>query len=396
MNVSVQEIADTILVATDSSADAKLVQDMLQREFAHVVASTDPARLKADFTRHRPSVLVLAFDTLEKSQLHYLDLYRLCESVHEYPHRAVLLCSKDELKQAYDLCIKDHFDDYVLFWPMNHDSSRLAMVVHSALRKLASLRYEGPSAAEFATQARRLAQLEKTLDEQVAEGKRHIETAHHAVEQAERNIDLALDALARQLASGAPSGGGTARSAENLHEEFARFKREDLRPHLDAATESVRPLRQWAENLRTEFDPLLESASALGALAERVQPIVLVVDDDKLQHKIIAKLLESEGYTLVFAGSGAEALDLVLNKVHPDAVLMDVMMPGLDGMETTRKLKGIPQAAHTPVIMITGKSEGKVVADSLRAGAADFVVKPFVRATLIAKIARVLDAAARR
>jgi len=67
-------------------------------------------------------------------------------------------------------------------------------------------------------------------------------------------------------------------------------------------------------------------------------------------------------------------------------------MPGMSGMEATRRLKAVPQSTKTPVIMITGKSEGKVVVDCLKAGAVDFVVKPFDRATLIAKIARVLNA----
>ncbi|TAJ79103.1 MAG: response regulator, partial [Gallionellaceae bacterium] len=65
-----------------------------------------------------------------------------------------------------------------------------------------------------------------------------------------------------------------------------------------------------------------------------------------------------------------------------------------DGIETTRHIKSVPQFAKIPVIMITGKSEGQVVIDSLKAGAMDFVVKPFDRAALIAKIDRALGLAA--
>lgn len=61
-------------------------------------------------------------------------------------------------------------------------------------------------------------------------------------------------------------------------------------------------------------------------------------------------------------------------------------MPNMDGIETTRHLKAVPQLAHVPVIMVTGKSDGQVVIDSLKAGATDFVVKPFDRVTLISKI----------
>jgi PleD family two-component response regulator len=63
-------------------------------------------------------------------------------------------------------------------------------------------------------------------------------------------------------------------------------------------------------------------------------------------------------------------------------------MPSIDGIETTRRLKSVPHLAKIPVIMITGKSEGNVVVESLKAGAADFVVKPFERAALLGKVAR--------
>lgn len=73
-----------------------------------------------------------------------------------------------------------------------------------------------------------------------------------------------------------------------------------------------------------------------------------------------------------------------MRKTLPDLVLMDVQMPGMDGIEATRRLKAVPLFANVAVIMLTGKSEGSVVVDSLNAGAADFVVKPVHRLKLIA------------
>ncbi len=322
--------ADTILVATDITTDATLVKDMLNPEFNHIFTSTDPDKLPGDFVRHRPDVLVLAFNTLEKSERYYLCLFRLCKLVYQYPHRTVILCSKDELKRAYELCRKDYFDNYVLFWPMCQDSSRLPMSIHSALRELSTLKSDVPSAAEFAAQARSLAELGKALDKQVAQSGQHIESPQH--------------------------------------------------------------LKQWAQEVKQKCEPLMKSVDVLKAMAERIQPIVLVVDDDELQRIIIGNHLKAENYQHIFASDGFEALNL-LRKTQPDIILMDVMMPGMDGMETIRRLKAVPQSANIPVIMITGKSEGLVVVDCMKAGAVDFVVKPLNRAILIDKITRVLNTA---
>ena len=380
-----------ILIATDIISDATLVKDMLNEEFKQVFASTDPARAVADFEQHRPDVLILAFNQLEKSERYYLGLYRLCKAVHQHPHRTVILCGKDEVKRVYELCMKDFFDDYVLFWPMTYDTSRLAMSVHYAMRDLAALSSGGPSAAEFAAQARRLAELESLLDQQMARGGQHIEAASRAMKKAEQEVGASLDGFSQRLINGELSDAAGVKNTDSLKKEISHLKQDDIQ-HFRAAAESAQPLKQWAQELKQECAPLLESARALSAMAERVRPTVLVVDDDEFQRKILGKMLEAENYHIVSATDGVDALN-VLRKTRPDVILMDVMMPNMDGMEATRQLKAIPHFAKTPVFMVTGKSEGNVVIDSLKAGASDFVVKPCDRVTLLAKIARVLSAA---
>ena len=98
--MSTPDATARILIATDIVTDAALVKEVLSKEFAHVVVSTDPDAAAGDFVRHQPNVLVLAFNKLEKSEHYYLSLYRLCPEVHRHPHRTVILCSKDEVKRA--------------------------------------------------------------------------------------------------------------------------------------------------------------------------------------------------------------------------------------------------------------------------------------------------------
>lgn len=384
--------AATILISTDNVVDAALVEKLIHPEFDHIFMSTDPDKLPGDFVRHRPSVLILAFDSMEKSERYYLGLYRLCETVHQYPHRTVILCNKDEVRRAYELCRKDYFDDYILFWPMTYDMSRLAMTVHHALHELAVLNADGISAAEFAAQIRRLAKLEKILAEQIGQGGQHIEAISRAIEQSGQEIGIAMDGFSHRLISGVFPDLIEVKNADGLKQEISRFKREEIQQNISAATESIQPMKQWAQKLRLECEPLMESSHALNTMAERIRPTVLVVDDNEPQRKIIGKLLKADNFRLIYANDGFEALN-ILRKTQPDLILMDMMMPNMNGLETTRRLKAIPKFYKTPVIMITGKSEGKIVADSLNAGAVDFVVKPFDHATLMSKIDHALNTA---
>jgi CheY-like chemotaxis protein len=119
---------------------------------------------------------------------------------------------------------------------------------------------------------------------------------------------------------------------------------------------------------------------------------VLVVDDDPFQRRLLAKYLGSEPYELAFAADSSEAFALAMAQ-PPDLILMDVVLPNLDGVEATRRLRTFPGLAKVPVMMLTGKSGRETVIQSRRAGAADFLVKPIDRAVLIAKLRETLAGA---
>lgn len=383
------EVSATILVATDNSSDASLVKKLLAPEFDRVFVSTNPDLVVEDFERRAPDVLVLAFNSLEKSERYYLGLYRLSGKIHLQPHHTVILCNKNEINRAYEACRKEYFDDYILFWPMTHDAPRLRMSVHHALRNLNAIRNGLPSASQFAAQARNLAQMGNLIDRQMAQGGQRIDMVNRSMEQAEQEIGAVLDGFTSKLARGELLGVSRIENIVGLEREIKRLKQEEIGKRFRKAAESVQPITQWADEFRKECAPHIESARTLNAMADCIRPIVLVVDDDDFQRNILRALLEAEDYRLVFAGGGVEALN-ILRKMQPDLILMDILMPDLDGVETTRRLKTMPQFANVPVIMITGKSEGTSVRDSMKAGATDFLVKPFERDTLLAKVAYAL------
>jgi CheY-like chemotaxis protein len=124
-------------------------------------------------------------------------------------------------------------------------------------------------------------------------------------------------------------------------------------------------------------------------LAARARPIVLVVEDDTFLHQLIGITLETRGVDLVFEADGGAALERI-GAVLPDLVLMDVMLPGRDGVDLTQSLKADPALAGIPVVMLTGEARREVLVRSMEAGAADFIVKPFTPDALIAKLVKYL------
>ena len=112
---------------------------------------------------------------------------------------------------------------------------------------------------------------------------------------------------------------------------------------------------------------------------------VLVVDDTPDTLGFLTDTLDQAGFTVLIATDGASALDLV-DQITPDLVLMDAVMPGLNGFEACRRLKREKLLAHLPVIFMTGLSETEHVVEGLAAGGVDYVTKPIVVDELLARI----------
>ena len=315
-----------VLVASQSVADAELIGKLLQDEFHNVKLSTKPEFAVDDFETHRPSVLVLAFDTLDAAQRYYIGLYRMSSVVHETRHRVIVLCNKHDVWTVYDLCSTGHFDDYVLFWPATNDAPRLRMSVHQALRIMTAKAQAGdvaPRAAPTGVAAPR--------------------------QQQAKPVEADMDTVGL----GVPATAAT-------------------------STQAGAPA----------YTPAPKAASVA---PQRLA--VLVVEDDEFQQKLIGRLMNGLDIDVLFAGSGAQAIEQMWEH-KPDLVLMDVGLPDTSGVDATRKIKSIGQFGHVPILMVTGHSERNVVVDSLKAGAADFLVKPFDKNTLHEKLRQFLPALA--
>jgi two-component system phosphate regulon response regulator PhoB len=123
-------------------------------------------------------------------------------------------------------------------------------------------------------------------------------------------------------------------------------------------------------------------------LAQR-QPVIVLVEDESAQREVLSYNLEAEGFTVVPATSGDEAL-IVIREETPDLILLDWMLPGVSGIEVCRQIKARPETRGIPVMMISARSEELDRVRGLETGADDYVVKPYSVAELMARLRALL------
>lgn len=121
----------------------------------------------------------------------------------------------------------------------------------------------------------------------------------------------------------------------------------------------------------------------------RNPPRILVVDDIPANVDILRARLEAHGYDIVTAGGGEEALAAVRDQL-PDLIVLDVMMPKIDGIEVCRRLRADPSCPFIPIVLLTAKADPKDVVTALEAGGDEYLIKPVDQAALIARVKSML------
>ena len=135
--------------------------------------------------------------------------------------------------------------------------------------------------------------------------------------------------------------------------------------------------------------PELESEDAVLQL-DGTPVTILIVDDSPTETHILKGILERGGYQVITADNGERGVSAAIEST-PSLILMDVVMPGLNGFQATRQLSQTPETANIPIIMVSTKGQETDRAWGMRQGARDYVVKPVSPQELLDKISVVLD-----
>lgn len=172
-----------------------------------------------------------------------------------------------------------------------------------------------------------------------------------------------------------------------------RLELESRRQRVQAVSRMVEQLLTDQQSRKSDLEESIRVALKKLTLTTKLQvqdaqdrpTQVLVVDDDEFQCVLLKKMLEESGFVVYKASDGHNALEQ-LEKLRPDFILLDVVMPNMGGIEVLKQLKNDPELADIPVIMVSGHHEKDIVLDCIMLGALNYVVKPINKEVLLSHL----------
>lgn len=164
-----------------------------------------------------------------------------------------------------------------------------------------------------------------------------------------------------------------------------------LTPDSDRQSELLQQVLAEFERVERALRLTLSDLATPATAVPPASSTVLIADDDRSTRSALRYALQLKGYQVVEAADGAAALAM-LERMQPDVVLMDAMMPGMDGFATCARMKELPQARDIPVLMITALDDRRSIEQAYAAGATDYITKPLHLNAVVQRVGRAIEA----
>ncbi|MCE2594892.1 response regulator [Motilimonas cestriensis] len=389
----------SLIVFHESHETVDALSSLLKTRFSNVFYADirlEPKEYLNCFRQHHHSFLfIFAFDNPHTS---WVLKKSLCKNESLAPifninHENFLLCDKSHRELAYQLCEKGEFYSYETIKPI-YDNKKLNLSLKRAVEKISL-------DMALLKKSRELDELQEGSDQSL---KALCDKIRHAGSEQSSKLDEVIskfdgligsaikDELSQSLEklAGKLSEQEVARLLDMLRSISVSPELDKLKQHTEqmfkALQESAKPVRKTKNKVAKTG----VVKSPMWAIKPLKKITIVIADDQPVLVKILASMLEPKGFKVETASNGAEAI-MKAKVSDPKLLLLDIDMPILDGIETIKACKKIPNLSTIPIIMLTSYSDKEHFRTCLESGAIDYIVKPTNAETLLKKVHAVID-----
>lgn len=381
-----KKINTEVLVVTDSKEELDKLLHLLTPEFGSILNSDKESEGVRLFKKYHPTLLIMGFEEVSRAEKFYMSLYNLDAQIYQAPHKTLLLCKGSESSKAYDLCKAGIMNDYVSDRPL-FDPHRLNLSVSQALKNYHTEQNSFWLNQHIEKINSGMHKFNRFIKSHLSGGSQQQTNTIENFDQYTKKLTNDLKLLEENLTSLALNEDVFRDDKQQVSAQFDQFKKESIEAASEPMRATLEKSGDWLGKLNSGFDAHQQEVGP--DPEDETITEVLLVDDDDMYREIVITMLKSESMHVHAVADGRSALRHLMI-LKPDIILLDYLMPGIDGLTVLKDIKSNPDTRKIPVIMLTGDSSREVVGGSIHAGAAKFVIKPSNRETLLSKINEVL------
>jgi len=282
------------------------------------------------------------------------------------------------------LCIKGTFDDYVSDRPL-YDPFRLRLSVTQAINRRSKKLVSVLLHHKIEKMTMELISFDALFSKWLASGDAQKKETIGTFHKFTKKLGADLENLEENLIGKSSDISLNEIEKEKLGRQLEAFREESLEKGSQDVAKQINDIN---DNNLQEFEKLHKNSAR--TIQKKNEVTIMMIDDNDFYLDTIMKIVQDAGMKAVGISDGATAL-IKLQYTKPKLIFLDYRMPGMDGIDTLRKIRSNPATKSIPVIMLTGSSSRDLVNNCMRAGASGFMIKPGDRDSILGKIKQTLD-----
>lgn len=378
-----KEISIIVFFQLQDTAD--LITGILKPNFPKIYPVNINTDLYSPFEHqtHKKVLFLYAIEDIELAKMTCLSLYKNTQTkaIREIWNSDFLLCRSSDSKLAYDLCINNIFDDFIIMKPM-YDHWGFLLHITRCIERMELQNQLFNFEVNKGHIKQKVNQLDNSLENLSHRYGNIGKEFHQKIQKSISQIDTAINDLIIPT--------NATLDQNELNAFITQVQQTIIENHLTPLLKNNDIVFQGlTEEINNQLKTL-KYTQEKELKDKRKHKSVLVADDHRVFQQIVFSVLEPQGYQVSIANDGLEVMQKAIKEV-PDLILMDINMPNKNGLEALKAIKLHPGLNNVKVIMITNYGDKKHLHESLQAGAVDYIVKPTKATILLQKVKKALN-----